>query len=95
MGTTIQINDTICSCAAKAALDLNASLIIALTAKGKTAYTISRYRVAPLVLAVTDNSETGKYCELGYGIKVLIIKNMKDLKSDEIVKMYFFFLRAK
>ncbi len=61
---------------------------MAFTATGHTAYEIAKYRPKPFILAVTDRAETAKYCELGYGMKSLVIHDMSLLSADAMMKKY-------
>lgn len=82
----------ICSCAVKAALDLDVSLIIVLTSTGHTSFQISKYRPLPLVLAVSDSLETIKYCHLGYGIKTFHVKDMNTISAEDLINLYLTYL---
>ena len=81
------ISETICSCAMKASLDLDVSVIIVFTTTGNTAFQIAKYRPYPVVLAVTNKPATAMYSRLGFGLQSLLIENMNELKSETLIKM--------
>lgn len=77
------------SCAVKAGLDLNASLIVSFTVKGFTAFQLAKYRPRPLVLAITRNKQTAMYCDLGYGVKSVLVEDSPNADEKAIIKKYF------
>ncbi len=63
------------------AVDINASAIIVITKTGKTARSLSKYRIKTPILAFVDREETIKLITPVWGVKGELIDNMSDTDS--------------
>ncbi len=63
------------------AVDINASAIIVITKTGKTARSLSKYRIQTPILAFVDHEETIKLITPVWGVKGELIDNMSDTDS--------------
>lgn len=77
------ITDVISQSAVRAAHNVGASLIVALTRGGRTPRMISRYRPAEMVLALTDNKDSLNKLVISYGCYPILVPTFKT--TDEIM----------
>ena len=63
------------------AVDTNAAAIIVITKTGKTARSLSKYRIKTPILAFVDHEETIKLITPVWGVKAELIDNMSDTDS--------------
>ena len=64
------------------AMDLNAAAIVTVTASGRTAYMVSKYRPQCPIVSCTSNASVWRQMSLAWGVESLIIpeyKNTRDL----------------
>ena len=81
--TSRGITDVISQSAVRAAHSIGASLIVALTRRGRVPRMISRYRPAEMILALTDNKENLNKLALSYGCFPKVTPTFKN--TDEIL----------
>ena len=63
-------------------MDLNAAAIVTVTASGRTAYMVSKYRPQCPIVSCTSNASVWRQMSLAWGVESLIIpeyKNTRDL----------------
>lgn len=77
------VTDVISQSAVRAAHNVGASLIAALTRGGRTPRMISRYRPSEMILAMTDNKECLNKLVLSYGCFPVLVPTFKS--ADEIM----------
>ena len=63
------------------AVDINAAAIIVITKTGKTARSLSKYRIKTPILAFVDHEQTIKLITPVWGVKAELIDNMSDTDS--------------
>ena len=79
------VSDVVSQSAVRAAHNVGAKVIVALTRSGKTARMMARYRPAEAILALTDNATNANKLALSYGCYPMIVPTFKTV--DEIMKI--------
>lgn len=79
------VTDVVSQSAVRAAHNIGASLIVALTRSGSTARMIARYRPAERVLALTDDNTNANKLILSFGCYPMVVPTFKTV--DEIMKL--------
>jgi len=77
------VTDVVSQSAVRAAHNVGASLIVALTRSGRAARMIARYRPAEQILALTDNADRAAQMMLTFGCYPLVMPTFKTV--DEIM----------
>lgn len=75
------ITDSITGSVVKAAYDVGAKVIVALTGSGFTARMISRYKPDPVILALSSNEKTCNQLQLSFGCFPVHIKKYKTVNE--------------
>jgi pyruvate kinase len=76
-------SDVVSQSAVRAAHNVGAKLIVALTRSGRTAKMIARYRPAERILALTDSAENANKLMLSFGCYPMVVPTFKTV--DEIM----------
>jgi len=79
-----KVPEVTCSYAVRAANDLKADLIIALTERGTTARLIAKYRPRVPIICVTDFVSTANFLLLSRACAPLLVPSMKG--SDQLIQ---------
>ncbi|MCR4323313.1 MAG: pyruvate kinase, partial [Candidatus Azambacteria bacterium] len=79
------ITDSITGSVVKAAYDVGAKVIVALTDSGFTARMISRYKPGPVILALSPNEKTYNQLHLSFGCLPARIKRYKTLQEASML----------
>ncbi len=89
------IADGIGNAACTLARQVEAQVVISLTSSGRTARIVSKYRPSIPIIAVTDRAETLRHLVLVWGVRPVLIPQIKDTDStlkgvkEELVKRGF------
>ncbi len=75
------VTDVISQSAVRAAHNVGAKLIVALTRSGSTAKMVARYRPAESILALTDRTENAAKLALSFGCHPMVVPTFKDLEE--------------
>ena len=76
--------DSICYFAAEAVDRIGASLIICLTKTGRTAKSLSRFKPACLIAAVTDLEKTLRYLRVVRGMYPILAGSSEDMENESV-----------
>ena len=77
----MSIDEAIASSAVKTAFDLKASLILCLTATGRTARLICKYRPVAPILTATADEQTARHCMVLRGCYPMVMGSLIGLAS--------------
>lgn len=75
------VTDVVSQSAVRAAHNVGAKLIVALTRSGSTARMIARYRPAEKVLALTDNEDNAHKLALTFGCYPMVVPTVKSVEE--------------
>lgn len=80
--------EAVCSSAVKAALDMGAPLILALTETGQTARLLAKYRPPQVIFAVTASETTARQLQLVRGVQVMLTASFQG--TDSVIRKALF-----
>jgi pyruvate kinase len=83
-GRYLDVPESVCSSAVKAAMDVNAKLIVALTETGHTARLIAKYRPSQQVLALSASEATTKHLQIVRGVIALQVPSFQG--TDHVIR---------
>ena len=78
------VPESVCSSAVKAAMDVNAKLIVALTETGHTARLIAKYRPQQLILALSASESSTKHLQIVRGVIALQVPSFQG--TDHVIR---------
>ena len=75
------VTDVVSQSAVRAAHNVGAKLIVALTRSGSTARMIARYRPAEAILALSDNEQNAHKLALSFGCYPMVVPTLKNVEE--------------
>ena len=69
----LEVAESVCSSAVKAAMDVGAKILIAMTETGQTARLVAKYRPSQPIIALSENDSTVKQLQIVRGISATLL----------------------
>ena len=82
-GSKLDVSESVCSSAVKAAMDVGAKLILAMTETGTTARLVAKYRPAQPIVAISTNPNTTKHLQVVRGCIALCVPSL--VGTDKVI----------
>ncbi len=79
----LDVSESVCSSAVKAAMDVGAKLIIVMTETGKTARLVAKYRPSQPIVALSTNENTAQHMQVVRGIMPMHVPSL--LSTDKVI----------